>query len=189
MSKILFSYEFGNISPEFWEENTSGICCWLDSEPFVGRIYSYPIRRENDKWIVKGVFCSLSCAKRYIVQNCFMNSGIFALFSLMCIEVYGISNVQIAPDIHLLHKFSIPGQKSMSLTEFRSNKSCAEEIKEPVYPFMFEKILLSENNLEYTASACYDDKIVQKKNNTNITLQTFFSTQPIHGNNYHSKSL
>jgi hypothetical protein len=153
-------YEVDDVSADFWRDNTRGLCCWLDTEPFIGPIYSYPIRREHNVWIVRGVFCSLHCVKRYIIDNCFMNTSVFTLFSLMCLQLYNQKDEIIpAPQCELLRKFSI-STKGLSLDDFRSAgpKSLSIRIvNPPIFPFKFEKSYICEQNMISEASAKQDE--------------------------------
>lgn len=142
MSGDRFVFKDTEVHDGFWRNNDAGICCWLDTEPFDGPVYSYPIRKENNKWTVCGVFCSLHCVKRYIIENCFMNNSVFTLFSLMCIQVYKHNgNVAPAPQSHLLRKFSITG-KGLSIVDFRAAGKggvVIRAVQPPIYPFKFEE--------------------------------------------------
>jgi len=137
----IFVFERDNVKPGFWNENVDRTCCWLDTEPFDGPIYSFPIRKEHDRWTVRGIFCSLHCVKRYIIENSFMNTSVFTLFSLMCVQLYGVKGEVVpAPPYQILQKFSISGQKALSLQEFRSvgpDQKSITVVEPPVYPFRF----------------------------------------------------
>lgn len=130
-SVVRFVYENWDGSTTAWvEDNLSGNCCLHDTEPFTGKVYSYPVRRELGVWYMKGQFCSLSCAKRYILERYPVGSNILNLFSLMCRLVYGQSSeLQAAPAQCLLNKFS----GKLSLDEFRSD--CVRFVKSPLFPF------------------------------------------------------
>lgn len=173
----IFKHEYLELNSCFWKKNTKRICCWLDTEPFEGCIYSYPTRKENNKWIVKGVFCSLSCVKRYIVNNCFMNSTIFSLFSLMCIEVYGISQVKTAPDVTLLRKFCVQDQRGLTIKEFRDNCTI-QLINPPVYPFLFETMTISKNEINHKKKLSIEEKNYTntKSNTSEVNLNCFFKS-------------
>ncbi len=103
----------------FWNNPHHGLVCMNDTEPFIGPIYSYPIRTNNGKWLVNGVFCSLACTKRYLMDN-IKQFDCFTLFTHMCAVVYQHpGNIPPAPDRFQLTKFTGPG-KGISIQEYRS---------------------------------------------------------------------
>lgn len=147
-SRMVFECE--NVSPDFWDTNVHNVCCWLDCEPFDGPIYSYPIRKEHDKWTVRGIFCSLHCVKRFIIDLNFQNNSLLTDFSLMCLQIYGIEDEIVpAPQYQMLQKFSIPGNKSLTLKEFRAagpQNRAIRIVYPPIYPFQFPKAFICEQN-------------------------------------------
>ena len=144
-------HELENLSSDFWRENTYNLCCMHDTEMFKGAIYSYPIRKDNDTWYVKGIFCSLECTKKYIIQNCFLNSSTFTLFSLMCKSVYNITTeVYPAPPQEMLKKF-FPWKGGLTLEEFRlygKNKTVLNIVQPPLFPFIFEAQYISSETAQ-----------------------------------------
>jgi len=149
-------FEFSQVSSDFWKENTQRKCCWLDTEVFDGPIYSYPIRKDVSHWTVRGIFCSLHCAKRYIMENCFQRTGIFTLFSLMCQQIYDISHdIKPAPPFQLLSKFAIDSTQSLSLNDFRAAGPAQTTIRlvfPPLYyyPFQFESVIRNDQSDDNT---------------------------------------
>jgi hypothetical protein len=86
-------------SSGFWNNPHHGLACMNDTEPFVGPIYSYPIPTDNGKWVVNGVFYSLACTKRYILDN-IKQFDCFTLFTRMCHVVYKHpGNITPAPNL------------------------------------------------------------------------------------------
>ncbi len=119
-----------------WTGVSGGCCCMHDTEPFEGPVYAYPVRRELGIWYVRGIFCSLECTKRYILDHFPLGSNLINLFSLMCHLVYH-QKIQIlpAPSQCTLRKFSSSG---LTVTEFR--KSFIETVQPPVYPFLVDLV-------------------------------------------------
>lgn len=83
-------------------------------------------------WLVDGIFCSLECAKRYVLDHFPLGSNLLNLFGVMSRLVYGRPDHIIpAPSQRLLGKFSLSG--GLSIEEFR--KSTTRAVRSPVYPF------------------------------------------------------
>ncbi len=78
-------------------DNFQKLYCMQDTEEFVGKPYFYPTKKDNGHWYVTGVFCSLSCAKGYLLDNLIDNPDILNLFTAMCLELYNHSEVIAAP--------------------------------------------------------------------------------------------
>jgi hypothetical protein len=112
-----FVLESNDLDPTFWLHNRLQLACLHDTEVFQGPIYSYPVRRTDSHWIVRGVFCSLNCAKKYLLNN--DRNEFLALFYQMCVEVYGLEDpVQPAPPACILAKYDVTGQ-GVSIETFR----------------------------------------------------------------------
>ena len=143
-----FVYEQEDVEDDFWRNPDHGLSCWHDTEPFVGPVFSYPIRKENDTWIVRGVFCSLHCAKRYIVENCFVNTNTYTLFALMCAKIYGCRDeVVAAPQRELLAKFST--KRGMTIDELRAagpTSMAIQLVMPPIFPFKFPKAFVCKED-------------------------------------------
>ena len=160
MSDYRFVSELEDLPPSFWAENTKGYACMHDTEPFTGPIFSFPVRRETTGiWHVRGVFCSLECAKSYILDHC-QDPMIFTLFSLMCRLVYGYTyEVTPAPPQQVLWKF-FPWKESMTLLEFRAagkKQHMISLVIPPLFPFQFE-----------AAYFCREDKTKKQDQEHNI---------------------
>ena len=118
----MLKYENKSFPQHFWNTNKSHLSCWLDTEPFTGRIYSYPLKYEDGTWVVKGIFCSLQCVKRYVIDILCSNPDTLTLFSFMCLKLYGENHVKPSPTFDRLNKFSI-SNNGLSIEEFRSFNS------------------------------------------------------------------
>ena len=120
-----------------WTGINKGSCCMHDTEPFDGPVYSYPLRRELGIWYVRGIFCSLECTKRYVLDHFPLGSNIINLFALMCHLVY-LQKKQIQPASSqcVLQKFCISG--GWTIAEFR--RSFIETIQPPIYPFLVDLV-------------------------------------------------
>ena len=120
-----------------WTGVSNGCCCLHDTEPFEGVVYSYPVRRELGIWYVRGIFCSLECTKRYLLDHFPLGSNLINLFSLMCHLVYHRKfQIPPAPSQGVLQKFSLSG--GLTITDFR--KSFIETVQPPVYPFLVDLV-------------------------------------------------
>ena len=175
-------YDTHQVLPTFWSANTDGLCCWLDTEVFDGPIFSYPVRKDQNTWVVRGVFCSLHCAKRYIIDNCFVNTTVFTLFSLMCIKVYGITDeIVAAPSMELLKKFS-SGPHGLTIPEFRA-KAPAHHVYRitapPLFPFKFPVSFVTCEQLDTPESASSPVVPAKKAEHKNKTISSFYTPQPV----------
>jgi hypothetical protein len=148
MAKFIFVHD-QKVPDNFWASNSRGLCCWHDTEPFQGPVFSLPVSRQGLRWTVRGVFCSLHCAKRFLVDDsAFTNTSLFTLFSVMCKSVYGIEeNVIPAPQRTLLAKFAVEG--GISLTEFRGKtKVLTKIVVPPIFPFEMQPVIVSSQTEE-----------------------------------------
>lgn len=81
--------------------------CLHDGYPIDGRIYYYPLEcKENRVWVLQGYFCSLSCAKAYVISNIYYGYGILSLFSKMCIDIYNQQDVSLPMSKKCLRHYS-----------------------------------------------------------------------------------
>jgi len=92
-------HPLNSVPPSFWHNNKEGHWCWHHKRPFQGEVYSYPVKRISaTEWNVRGIFCSLSCEWRYILDHPRLSFSDFTtLHSLMLIEVYGIASGTVLP--------------------------------------------------------------------------------------------
>ena len=136
----------------FWLDNSRGLCCWHDTMPFTGPVYSYPTRKEPNTWVMQGVFCSLQCVKRYLLDNCFTNTNVFTLFSAMCVSVYGVTNNLVpAPHRQLLDKFCLDPAQALTIEQFRQKGlegRMLNIIQPPVYPFQLQPDHVYQQSVE-----------------------------------------
>lgn len=115
--------------------NTQGLCCWHCTEPFEGKAFSYPVRREGERWFVKGIFCGLPCRTRYVIDSPFLNAGVLTLCNLMDRRVYGVKHVQPAAPREMLKKF-FPWPGGLSLDELRNPQKKYSIVEPPCFPFL-----------------------------------------------------
>lgn len=121
-----------------------------DTCPFEGPVYSYPVSRNGSRFTVKGIFCSLACAKAYVIER--EDSYYLSLFYFMCKEVHGITtHIVPAPPWCTLAKFDVEG--GISIQTFRSISDKGFRIRvlpKDAVPFEFEKTnLLLEKAVDY----------------------------------------
>ena len=85
-----FSHEWSlsSVGPEFWRDNTIGAPCAYDHHSFSGPVFSYPISYHNHQWVVRKVFCSPHCMKKYATIRRDIPPRVFTLISLMMRMVY-----------------------------------------------------------------------------------------------------
>lgn len=126
---IYHSHTINNRIPEHWTKPTS-IACWHCCHTF--ETPPVPIARTYDtkerSFIVFGNFCSLRCAKGYLVDNpTFESSQQLNMFSKMAREVYGQTDVPIAPPRIALQMFGGP----YSIEAFRDKPISAMLLSPP----------------------------------------------------------
>lgn len=100
-----FTHEWslGNADPAFWTDNALGIPCRYDRHPFRGPIFSLPISYHNLSWVVRWVFCSPHCMKKFASVSREVPMRVFTLISLMMRMVYKWDgDVVPASDIDLI---------------------------------------------------------------------------------------
>ena len=126
--------QYNNCPPEFWSKNVERLPCVYDHQPFDGPIYSVPIdfRSRTNTWTVRGIYCSLHCAKKHMLTNREFNSRNYTLFSCMVRMVYGCAeDVEPASDIETLLY-----DKTMTLEMWRSLPKQHVEIRLCVKEFL-----------------------------------------------------
>lgn len=83
--------------------------CWNDTESFTGNRYGFPIERLGYRsWVVRGIFCSLGCVKRFIMDNSSLHASSLLLFYKMAFEIYQVKDIHTPPSRFCLNKFT-PG--------------------------------------------------------------------------------
>ena len=147
-SSIYHSHIINNRIPDDWTKPTK-LACWhcchtFDNPPV-------PIPRTYDtrerSFVVFGNFCSLRCAKGYIVDNpTFESSQQLNMFSKMTREVYNVTEVQIAPPRMTLQMFGGP----YNIETFRE-KSFSATILSP--PFITSYMVVEERQNISNASS------------------------------------
>ena len=132
----VFRYDKEEVPTSFWDGTGPHLVCWHDTEPFNGQVYSFPIRKEQFFWVVRGVFCSLSCVKRYLIDSIDLHTNAFSLFALMCFDVYNNTmEISPAPPRTCLEKFNVSGRNTISITQFRdTGHDVVEDVDEPMKP-------------------------------------------------------
>lgn len=93
--------------------------CWHCRHPFDGVPASIPMVYDikNETWQMKGIFCSFSCAKRYVLDKHLFNVS-SVLFSMKQVALlFGVNGrIVSAPPLHALKRFG----GHMEIEEFRS---------------------------------------------------------------------
>ena len=165
-------------------KNTKGYFCWLDhhSFPETQLDFAYPLRKDGDQWEVAGHFCSLGCAKRFILLRGW--NHLVSLFSRMCIEVYNVqSKVVPAPDPTCLENLCHDPAQALSLKRFREiaqqHTMLVTTVKAPfiLQPQDLYTISLKQpEELQYsTLSSCNE---LVRHSTPKIQLQTLYHNQP-----------
>ena len=120
--------------------------CWQCCAPFDGP--PVPAPRSFDikegKYVVYGIFCSLSCAKGYLCEHVSFDHGqqINTLMK-MARNVYGVKDIVPSPERCALKRFGGP----YTLEEFRAN---ARQVVTRSPPFVCNYMVVEESSLEKT---------------------------------------
>jgi len=112
-----------------WNAHTS-VACWHCCHTFAGDSIAIPSYYDTyaRKYVVHGNFCSLGCAKGYIMASPTADSAYFtSLFTQMARELYGVCEVHAAPPRMTLQFFGGP----YSISKFRSVETRATLIEAP----------------------------------------------------------
>lgn len=107
-----------------WPTKTD-VHCWYCSHQFDGVPVSIPVDFKDDWWSVRGVFCSFSCAKSFIVRNCqgdYRQLMLLNSFASICFNRK--KEITMSPPFHVLKKFG----GCMEIEEFRGRASKGEEV-------------------------------------------------------------
>lgn len=167
MHKFIY-YEY-EVKSDFWQSNVLNLACKHCTEPFTGQIFSYPVRYDSSlrTWSVKGIFCSMECKKRFILDNVYMNSSIISLDTLMNKIVYKVHfEIIPAPPQDCLKKFCIDPTKGLSLIEFRKygkERKAVQIAIPPLLPFEFQKTVV-----------CVEDLTIPTKSNEDYAILKYF---------------
>lgn len=129
-TSIFLDYQDANTSG-IWPTNTTIDCLWC-TFPFENAPVGLPIKKEHDKFVMFGNFCSCGCAAAYNFDNTSTQFELWERYSFLN-YIYGIGNksVKIAPPRLSLKKFG----GRLSIEEFRS-KSSENENFEVILPPM-----------------------------------------------------
>jgi hypothetical protein len=100
-------------------QNPGHLCCWNDSEPFTGTIYSYATRLDSDqqRYTIEGIFCHPACVKQYMLDHG-LNETLLDLFHRLCVEVYRCSHIYPKGSPLVLQKFS--GPQGLTIQQYRA---------------------------------------------------------------------
>jgi hypothetical protein len=108
-----------------WPQRTH-LACWHDTEPFDTLPVPMPRRhdRQRGKYYVFGIFCSLNCAKKWMLEHPYQASDVM-LFAQMAREVFGVhDSIPPAPPVMRLQKFG----GDMTLEQLRSGQIVTQSV-------------------------------------------------------------
>lgn len=140
-----------NVPCEFWKDNQHRIPCWYDGHEFEGQIYSYPVSYHNTKWVVRGVFCSPHCMKKYVVVTRDIPFECFTLISLMMRMVYNWNGEVVpASDIEIIRNpFDTKWFKQIKAWRKLPMENIVMRVLRPeIVPFQMSKTNVSSYPLE-----------------------------------------
>jgi hypothetical protein len=102
---------------DYKEENDGSLCCWNDGEPFKGRCVHIPVMYDEETYTVQGLFCSLGCAKQYIIDHRY-REDVCDIFERMSRQVYQQKNIQPNGPPYILKKYC--GPLGMDIETYRA---------------------------------------------------------------------
>jgi len=132
-----------------WHDNTP-ISCWHCCHPFEGDSIAIPSHYDTfeRKYVVNGNFCSLSCAKAYIMASPTADSAMLtSLFTQMARELYGVYIVHAAPPRITLQMFGGP----YSISKFRASETRSTVIDAP---FVTSFMVVEEKHEQSSMDVC-----------------------------------
>jgi hypothetical protein len=93
-----------HVDPNMWTSGAGlGFNCWTCNGAITGPIYSAPTERTlKGTYVVYGLFHSLACVKRYLVDKKTTMPQALHLLSMMAKELYHVDTIAIAPSPELL---------------------------------------------------------------------------------------
>jgi len=148
----LFTRKISNILMEFEDlenrqEIMTNICCWHCCHNFTNSPVGIPQKYENDKFYVKGIFCSFNCALTYNYNSTDIESMIQERESLL--HLMYKKNAQLTNDNNLDELIYAPVKETLkkfggmlTIEEFRKNR----KIINIIYPPMISIIPQLEEN-------------------------------------------
>ena len=81
---------------ERWPERTEALC-WHCRHGFEGVPASIPMACDDGVWQMKGIFCSWSCAKRFVLdENPFNVSSVLFAMKKVSSELFGVQGIIVA---------------------------------------------------------------------------------------------
>lgn len=99
--------------------NHNQLGCWADMHPFEGEIYHYPVKKRSGHYWGHGVFCSLACAKRFILMKYDGQYNILKLFENMIRDVFNMRRVHAAPVPYIIAGCSPELSPAITIDHYR----------------------------------------------------------------------
>lgn len=130
------------------EQKKNDVLCWWCCHSYDNQTYGIPIKKENEVYVTKGYFCSLSCAKSYnnndnILIKEKQNRNL--LIEMLNDEITENSkDVEMAPPRETLKVFG----GVLTIEEFRKNDKIIKLVYPPlitIIPYI-EEITIEESN-------------------------------------------
>jgi hypothetical protein len=150
------------------------ICCWWCTYQFDNLACGIPIKYENDKYHVKGYFCSFNCALSYNENenmDYLIKQERRSLLNLLYNKMEPLCyEIQKAPKKECLLKYG----GILTIEEFRKNNKIYKLTYPPILPLIpeLEEIELIKDSKDITLNKNISNRFT-KKNNT--SLDKFFS--------------
>jgi len=132
-----------------WRAPTA-IACWHCCHAFDGESVSIPSNYDpyERKYVVHGNFCSLRCAKGYIMASATADSAnLTSIFTQMARDIYGVHTVHAAPPRVTLQLFGGP----YTIHKFRAAETRATVIEAP---FVTSYMVVEEQHHKPAVEVC-----------------------------------
>lgn len=121
--------------------------CWNCTLKINGPAFGAPTMVSSDLtcWTVRGLFCTLSCVKRWLLYRRNESSHPLTLLSLMGRKVYNVTRIQCAPDPKLLPMFCPSPTHSMPIPKYRELCQTCPSVYSvpPIPPVEYEKSIVA----------------------------------------------
>ena len=176
---------FNNVPESFWSDPGKPLRCRYDHFEFEGPVFSYPVSCDDEKWLVRGVFCSPHCVKSFITNQRGIPTECFTQFSYMMLAVYQMdNNIPEAADLndllytdmsveewrniprrHLTTKITIPQKVPFDMLTLQRN-----QYPVPSHP-QYEQLqtwthVIAEDDGDIEMESCENASKTAKKKNT-----------------------
>ena len=142
--------------PSAWPSRTN-ILCWHCCHAFDAIPVSFPTRiikkADGMQWVMRGVFCSVNCCKRFVGDSMVFNSPSrlmwINMFARVVLGMKRPETIRPAPAREFLAVFG----GSMSIEEFRASFDQAKQAVTLSYPFLSHSMMSRNADVQKTTES------------------------------------